>query len=293
MDWHDIPSLAALRAFEAAARHRSLSAAARELNVTHAAIAQHLRTLSDHFGEVLLEREGQAMVPTPIGRQLATAVGEGFGRIAEGVRDIKAQTRSRGLSITTSPSFAESWLMPRLGSFWAAHPEISLSITPTLALSNLRSDGFDLAVRYGHGGWTGVDAEFLTSGAYQVVAAPSLIASHPELLKQDYSTVPWLIQDNYKEPLSWARAAGLLHHDTQIIMLPTHGMILSGVKAGAGISVLGRAVADHEVLTGSLRLLHSDPSPDLGYWIVTRPGVISANLTTFIRWLRQVAKDIV
>jgi LysR family transcriptional regulator, glycine cleavage system transcriptional activator len=295
MDWRDIPSLAALRAFEAAARLRSLSAAARELNVTHAAIAQHLRTLSDHFGEVLLDREGQAMVPTPVGTKLATAVSEGFGRIADGVRDIKAQTRSRGLSIATTPSFAESWLMPRLGSFWVAHPEIILSITPSRTLSNLRGDGIDLAVRYGRGDWPGLHAEFLTSAAYQVVAAPSLIAAHPELLNRDYSSVPWLFQENYQEPLAWARGAGLVGPSTPIIMIPTQSMILSGVKAGAGVSVLHRVVTDHEILTGSLHLLHSDNTqdPTLGYWIVTRPGVVSANLTIFIRWLRQVAKDIV
>jgi LysR family transcriptional regulator, glycine cleavage system transcriptional activator len=295
MDWRDIPSLAALRAFEAAARLRSLSAAARELNVTHAAIAQHLRTLNDHFGEVLLEREGQAMVPTPVGRQLAASVSEGFGRIAEGVRDIKAQTRSRGLSVTTTPSFAESWLMPRLGSFWSAHPEISLSINPSRTLSNLRGDGFDLALRYGRGDWPGLECEFLTSASYQVVAAPSLIATHPEILDRVYSRAPWLVQQDYQEPLAWAREAGLVGPSTPIIMIPTLGMIVSGVKAGAGISVLHRFIADPEILTGSLRLLHSDHAQDLtlGYWIVTRPGVVSANLTTFIRWLRQVSKEVV
>jgi LysR family glycine cleavage system transcriptional activator len=71
LDWHDIPSLAALRAFEAAARHGTLSAAARDLNVTHAAIGQHVRTLEDHFGQALLRREEHGMVVTPKGRALA------------------------------------------------------------------------------------------------------------------------------------------------------------------------------------------------------------------------------
>ena len=87
MDWSRIPSLAALRAFEALARHNSLSAAARDLNVTHAAIAQHLRALETHFGESLATRDGQTMKLTETGRDLADALGEGFGRIAEGVTD--------------------------------------------------------------------------------------------------------------------------------------------------------------------------------------------------------------
>ena len=82
MDWHDIPSLAALRAFEAAARHESLSAAARELNVTHAAVAQHVRALEQEFADSLLVRQGRGVTATPAGR--ATRGEGGWGPGARG-----------------------------------------------------------------------------------------------------------------------------------------------------------------------------------------------------------------
>ena len=89
MDWRDIPSLSALRAFEAAARLESFSGAARALNVTHAAIAQHVRALEDEFGETLMERQGRNMVPTPAGRRFAHDLEAGFSEIAAGVRALR------------------------------------------------------------------------------------------------------------------------------------------------------------------------------------------------------------
>jgi len=90
MDWRNSPSIAALRAFEAAARHASLSAAARGLNVTHAAIARHVRTPEDHFGLSPMQREGQAMALTPEAQPLSRALSEGFATIASAVRDLAA-----------------------------------------------------------------------------------------------------------------------------------------------------------------------------------------------------------
>ena len=86
MDWRQIPSLSALRAFEAAARTGSLSAAARELNVTHAAIAQHLRKLEEHVGRALMRREGRGMALTEDGQRLAQPLGQAFGQIADAMR---------------------------------------------------------------------------------------------------------------------------------------------------------------------------------------------------------------
>ena len=86
MDWRPIPSLSALRAFEAMARLGGLSAAARELNVTHAAIAQHIRYLEDFLTVKLAYREGNGMRLTPSGSDLSKALQDGFKTIAGGVR---------------------------------------------------------------------------------------------------------------------------------------------------------------------------------------------------------------
>ena len=172
MDWKDLPSLASLRAFEALARQGSLSAAARELNVTHAAVSQHLRHLETEFGEVLARRDGQGMQLTEAGHELAAALGEGFARIAEGVLTLRNRRETRPVVVALTPSFAEVWLMPRIGAFWAAHPEVELRLVPSTGLSDMRREGIDIAIRFGRGDWPGIEAEPLALSRFVVVAAP-------------------------------------------------------------------------------------------------------------------------
>ncbi|MCL4676548.1 MAG: LysR family transcriptional regulator, partial [Pararhodobacter sp.] len=159
MDWRDIPSLASLRAFDALARHGSLSAAARALNVTHAAVSQHLRALEAEFGEPLARRDGQGMQLTEAGDELAAALAEGFARIAGGVTQLRSRNAARPVVVALTPSFAEAWLMPRMGRFWAAHPDIEVRLVPGVALTDLRRDGVDVAIRFGKGAWPELEAE--------------------------------------------------------------------------------------------------------------------------------------
>jgi len=175
MDWRNIPSLSALRAFEAAARCQSFSQAARELNVTHAAIAQHVRALEAEFSESLIRRQGRGIATTPAGQALAEQLRAGFSVIAEGIQELRDQSPDRPLNIAVTPAFATNWLMPRIGEFWALHPDIALNINPSTKLVDLKGDGFDLAIRFGKGAWPGTSPEILTEGSFLVVAHPKLI----------------------------------------------------------------------------------------------------------------------
>ena len=176
MNWRDVPSLAALRAFNAAARAGSFSQAARELNVTHAAIAQHVRAVEAELGMSLLVRQGRGVVLTEAGARLADSLADGFGQIIAGVKAVRADVDSRPLSITATHNFVESLLMPRISQFWAKHPEIALSIVPSNKLVDLRRDGFDLGIRYGDGQWPGLETTHLLAADYTVVAAPGVAA---------------------------------------------------------------------------------------------------------------------
>ncbi len=289
MDWRDIPSLAALRAFEATARLSSLSGAARELNVTHAAIAQHVRTLSDHFGVVLLERQGNRMVPTPDGQQLAAGLNDGFSRIAEASRTLLQTHESRPLAVTTTGNFAENWIMPRLSRFWSTHPDIPLSIKTDNAVVDLRSGGFDVAIRYGRGNWAGLESSLLVSTDFFVGAAPSYLKEHPEVLEGDYRSTLWFFDENHQEPMFWAKTAGFISDETRIQLLPTAGSLRSAVTGGAGIAVLFTALLDEELESGKLQVLEKIPQDGLGYYLVTRPGVGSQAQSKFIKWLRKEA----
>ena len=286
MNWREMPSLAALRAFEAAARHGSLSKAAAELNVTHAAVAQHLRTLDAHLGGPLMIRSGRGMVLTELGSQLAGPLSDGFARILRAVGEVSQSAADAPLTISVTPAFADNWLMPRLADFWTAHPDIALSITPSTDLVDLRRDGVDLAIRFGRGGWPGLESSFLVSGDYAVVGAPRLLAGRTVNGLADLSDLPWLFEAQHRESRRWAESNGLQLSGRQGQELATMTMVLAATRAGAGLSIQARALIAADLESGTLQVALTAPQQGLGYYSVTRPGVQKPSLRTFLKWLR-------
>ncbi|MEP3347137.1 MAG: LysR family transcriptional regulator [Litoreibacter sp.] len=290
MDWRDIPSLAALRAFEATARLSSFSAAARELNVTHAAIAQHVRGLETEFGCELVFRQGAGMGLTEAGRALSVSLGDGFSTIASGVRDLRAATQGRPLTIGMTPTFAENWLMPRIGAFWREHPEIELSLQPSHTVVDMRRDGLDLTIRYGRGVWPGLEAQMLVNANYVIVGAPELAAKGAGGTMKELNALPWVFETHRPEQQVWAQEVGLDLSHSSVTKVPTNAMVLSAARSGAGLSIQGRALVEADLKRGSLLCLHEAPLSALGYYLVTRPVARSEGLKTFIRWLKAVAE---
>ncbi len=281
MDWRDIPSLAALRAFEAMARLGSFSAAARELNVTHAAVAQHVRGLEAEFGTGLARRAGSGMELTEEGgHRLASALSQGgFGQIAAGgVRELRQMRGGRPLQVTLTPSFAENWLMPRLGGFRAAHPDIPLALIPHQNVSDLVRDGFDLGgLRFGRGGdWPGgVEAEMLVPANFVVVGRPEVLQGG---LNGDdlgaLANLPWFIEEGWDETRLWAEEAGLDLSSSDVTSYAINTMVLSAVRAGLGVAMQARALVEADLKAGNLVALHQVAPSELGYYIVTPPQAV-------------------
>lgn len=287
MDWRSLPSLATLRAFEAAARHQNLSQAARELNVTHAAISQHVRKLEEELGEPLLLRQGRGMALTDAGRLLADALGSGFATIADGVAQIRQRGLDRAVQISVTPAFASHWLMPRIGSFWAEHPEIKININPSADLVDLRRDGVDLAVRYGDGNWPNVDTELLTDGEFVVVAHPDLVQGRQVTCLSDLVDLPWVMEDHMMERRRIVEEEGIDLNDVKLTTMQTSDLVSSAVAAGLGVSVQPRSLVDAQIDAGAVVSLYRISQSELGYYILTRPGAVTQNTATFRDWLRR------
>jgi LysR family glycine cleavage system transcriptional activator len=296
MDWRDIPSLSSLRAFEAAARCGSYSAAARELNVTHAAVAQHVRTLEAHLDQPLMERQGRGVAPVGAGRQLARDLASGFAEIAAGVRHARGQHEGGPISLTTTQSFAENWLMPRIAEFWAENPGVAVSISAENAVVDLRRSPHHLAIRFGRGDWPGLVADRLTDGQSVIVGTPELTARLPA--KLDVSTpeghaalrtVPWVAEAHYGEFFSWLRAQGLSPDDLNAKELASNSLVIAACRAGVGLSVQPRAVIEGDIASGRLAVVTGTSETELGYYILRRPGPVPEHLKPFLRWLKSVA----
>jgi LysR family transcriptional regulator, glycine cleavage system transcriptional activator len=295
MEWRGIPSLSALRAFEAAARCGSYSAAARELNVTHAAIAQHVRALEAELGTPLMERQGRGVVAVGAGRQLARDLAAGFAEIAAGIRAARAPREEGPISLTTTQSFAENWLMPRIASFWAAHPGVGVSITADNTVVDLRRSPHHLAIRYGRGGWPGLEEERLTEARSVIVGTPELVArlngqgaDTPEG-RRTLTAMPWLADADDGEFFAWLRDQGAEPDALHVADLATNAMTLAACRAGAGLSVQPYAVVEGDLAAGRLVEVPARGETGLAYFVLVAPGPMPERVRLFLRWLRSVA----
>lgn len=290
MDWSRIPSLAALRAFEAAARHGSFSKAAEELNVTHAAIAQHVRALEDRCSETLMTRSGRGMALTAAGVEFAAGLREGFTLIADAVDTLEQTSQNRPLNISLTPSFAGNWLIPKLGSFWAEHPDIAVNLNPGHALVDLANDGFDMAIRYGGGTWPGLQSEPLTRGNFVVVARPDLVEGRNIDCVADAAGLTWLWERLMLEHQALVAAEGLDIDTVRKTVFENNELVLSATREGLGCSVQARVLVERDIASGALTQICALKHEGLGYYLVTRPGRETPALKVFKRWLRKVAK---
>ena len=286
VDWNTFPSLTALRAFEAASRLQSFSAAGRVLNVTHAAVAQQVRSLEDHLGHSLIYREGRGLALTSEGAKLSQALGEGFRVIDAAITDLRVLEKDMPLRVTMTPAFAAQWLMPRLGAFWAAHPEVPLSIHPEKRLVDLRREPIDLGIRFGSGVWPGLEAEFLTAAHYVIVGAPSLLEGRKNLTHAEMSAMDWVIEQDWPEALAWLKSFGLIPEAMNIAYIPTEELALSAARQGYGLHVEAAALVEQDVESGALVVVGSIRDDSLAYYMVTRTGPKRAEVKTFMKWLK-------
>ncbi|MGB3246484.1 MAG: LysR family transcriptional regulator [Sulfitobacter sp.] len=289
MKWRDLPPLSALRAFAAFAQTGNVVAAGEALGVSHAAISQQLRGLETYLDVALLDRSGRALQLTESGHVLAQAVQVGFATMIEAAQEITGSRDARPLHISATPTFAASWLMPRLPRFRAAHPEIDLMIDPTADLVSLGADGIDVAIRYGTGPWPGLVAEVLLRSPMVVVAAPSLVgdADLPDI--NAFAHFPWLEEFGTTESTRWLRNHGVEGGGKRGLMQVPGNLLLDGARDGQGIAVTVREFVIRDIAAGRLRELHTEDNSKAGYHVVTRSGVQRPALKAFVNWIKREA----
>lgn len=252
-----MPPLKPLRAFEAAARHLSVKAAAEELCVTPGAVSQLVRQLEEHLGVKLFERVNRGILLTPAGRDYLPPVRNAFRQIAQATQRLAASADAGTLTLSVTPFFASAWLMPRLQRFRDAHPGIDLHIVTGTALADFRRDGVDVAVRHGAGRYPGLRSYRVASVEIVPVAAPALV-ERLGLPTAPADLAPWPhVHDADRKGWSlWFQANGV--DDAALPRGPSFddsSLLLSAVLAGQGAGLLPAALVAHEVDEGRLVML--------------------------------------
>jgi LysR family glycine cleavage system transcriptional activator len=251
-----------------------------------------VRALEAEFGQSLLTRSGRGMVPTQAGAELARDLGNGFAEIAAGVSGLKQGREDRPVILTTTPSFAENWLMPCLAAFWSAHPDVPLSVRTDQNMTDLRREGVDLAIRHGTGPWPGLEGIVLTQAKMVVVGQPGRFGSLPDDLTSEAAwdrvhALPWLLDLSHSEFNKRLHRLGIDPDALNATALPSNALLLPACRAGAGVSAQPHALVETDIADGRLEVLAEEVNSDYAYHLLHLPGPLSRRAQTFVTWLRR------
>lgn len=290
-----LPSLNALRAFEAAARHLSFTRAADELSVTQAAISHQIKGLEEQIGMPLFQRRNRNLILTNAGQSLLPDMTEAFDCMNAALAKIKRQDEAGVLTVSTMDSLAATWLMPRLAKFRAKHDDIDVRLATSDVIVDYERDGIDIGIRYGLGSWPGLIAEKLMPEQIFPVCAPELLRKNGGLLEPQDLRGHTLIHDDMPEDWNmWLRVAGVADID------PTRGpgyshsnLVMQAAINGEGVA-LGRDLLVADALLAGVLVKPFDLALTASYsYYVTRTelGADRPKVRLFYEWLLGEARE--
>jgi LysR family transcriptional regulator, glycine cleavage system transcriptional activator len=293
----NLPPLAAIRAFEAAARHGSFTKAAEELGMTQAAVSYQVKLLEDRVGAPLFLRQARRVVLSDAGRRLAPPVSEAFQRL-EAAFAIMRKTTEGVLSVTAVHTFATNWLVPRMGAFQVAHPEIAVRLDVSSRNIDFAREDFDVGIRGGHGHWLGLKAHDLVPVRFTPLCSPELLARYGPLASPaDLARVPRLFaHDEWWE--YWFKAAGIPEPPTVVpstLAVEVQSMLGTAAASGQGVAMLMPAFFAADIAAGRLvqpfDLMATDGT---SYWLVyPQEREKSPKIRAFRDWiLAEVRRDL-
>ena len=291
-----LPSLNGLRAFEAAARHMSFTAAAAELNVTQTAISHLIRRLENEIGVRLFSRQNRGLALTAEGRDYLPGVRTAFQDLRLATERLLRKDDERVLTISTLASLAAKWLLPRLASFQEKHRDIDVRITTSTELVDFHGCEIDAAIRFGRGQWPGLQADWLMADELFPVCSPQLLQGENPLRKpEDLAKHTLLHTSGYSEDWQqWLTAAGVApglsaRHG------PTFDLSLMTVQAaidGMGVAIGRTSYVEADIAAGRLVVPFDISLPsDAGFYLVYPPDKAKARkLVAFREWLTPLAQ---
>lgn len=288
------PALSSVRAFEAAARLSSFTRAAEELNVTQSAISHGVRELETRFGTSLFTRTSRTLALTEAGRAYLPFATEALGRLRAGDRAIFAPARrDRVVTVSVSPSFAAKWLVPRLGSFSTALPDLDLRISANPVHIEFADGEIDVAVRHGDGDWPNLHCTRLCEETLFPVCSPLLRGGPPKTLKSllRHPLIHHRSSDAWREWLGEfdVEGDGDVEHGP---VLNEMSLAIDAAVAGHGIALARSALVAKDLADGRLvRPMPQATKARFAYWIVgPKSSAESPKLKRFREWLLTQAE---
>jgi LysR family glycine cleavage system transcriptional activator len=258
-----------LAAFRSVAELQNLRAAADVLHLTHSAVSQQIRGLEEQLGFELFERRGRRVVLNAAGAALLRSVQSALSQLDDGVQAAAAAASgvAQRLRVTVLPSFAQRWLLPRMGRWRDRHPNLALEIDASHQLVDLQREGFHAGLRQGRGPWPGLESERLFDMPMPIIvvgspsAARRLLGAQPEALARE----PLLGESELWD--LWFAAAGLRTQVTPVASFNDAGLMLQAAEQSLGLAIGRELLAADALQDGRLvrlsplSITHEDATP--------------------------------
>ncbi|HLU02376.1 MAG TPA: transcriptional regulator GcvA [Advenella sp.] len=287
-----LPPLNPLRVFEAVARHKNLTLAAKELCVTQSAVSRQIANLETYVGTALIMRESRGVTLTRAGLRYAQDILPAFDILAEATGKVMEKNAQSVLRVRTYTTFTAKWLIPHLMHFRQRYPDIEVLITNAVPTVDFDRDGVDIAIQYGEGNWPGTQSDLLFRDELEPICSPQFLAAHPEsrhdpavllkgpLLFSHYRRSDW---DD------WLRFADLetVAQKAERMSFSTSVLTWQAAMDGLGLAVGQIPLLKSELESGLLVRPFARPQyRDKGHYLV-RPSLQrhSRKVTAFRNWI--------
>ena len=304
MNTSRLPPLNSLRAFDAVVRHMSFTKAAAELYVTPAALSYQIKQLEEFTGVKLFNRLNRAIELTDQGRLIYPGISQAFEQLLQSMQLLQQKRSGNVLVISAGPAFVAKWLAPRLYRFMALHPHIDARISASLALSNLKVDDVDVAIRFGSGNYPDCCVTKLFDDYMLPLCSPDFLAKIQPVSASDLRCETLIYDDthmshNFKIPSwnDWFKSMGVKNFSQKSkglhFNLADHA--IAGAIAGAGI-LLGRQVlAQNDIDNGRLVMpFEHKIKLDFSYYALCLKGrEEEKHIAAFMHWLTaEISGDV-
>ena len=285
-----LPSLASVRVFEAAARKLSFTLAAQELGMTQAAVSYQIRLLEQQVGAQLFLRHPRGVALTELGLRVAPRVTDALDLLQDAFQD-ELQQEQEILRVSTTNGFAALWLVPRLDDLHRQHPWLVVNVETTDRVVNFSTEAVDVAIRAGRGEWAGLIARKIQELYYAPMLSPALNRRLGPLARPaDILRFP-LIDPAHPWWLAWFTAHDLPTDTLKAQAAPSFSTQIFSAPAaldGLGVALLTPAYHHRALQDGSLiQPFEEMRESDWSYWLVYPEGRRrSKKIATFERWLQ-------
>ncbi|WCM93260.1 LysR substrate-binding domain-containing protein [Acidovorax sp. NCPPB 2350] len=285
------PTIQELLAFDAVARHESLTLAAEALCITVSAVSKQIAGLEAFIGRPLLQKRGRGVQLTPQGHVYWQKVAGGLRAIEAATFEARAGDAGAGLlTLASVPTFLTKWLIPRLPAFSQKSRQVTLSFSRHLEPTDGMPPGVDAAIRYGPDAWPGVVSEYIAGREFVLVAARSLVAERHRIARpEDLAGHTLLHHEN--APTAWRQWAALhgvaAAHTVAGPRFAQYAPLIQAALNGLGIGLVPRVLVQEELAAGDLLCPCGDPVfIDQGHYLCYHPSRLNLPaFEAFREWL--------